>query len=503
MICDTEGGMCLAGVFGGIDSGVKSTTRNVFLESACFDPVFIRKTSRRHGLNTDASFRFERGTDINGTLYALKRAAVLIMEVAGGIVSSEIQDVYPHPVAGYPVEVSWFNIKRLIGKELGKDTIKSILSAIEIDIVQESPHGLSLMVPAYRVDVRRECDVIEEILRFYGYNKVEIPVRVNSSLSYARQPDPEKVRNIISEQLVSLGFDEIWSNSLTKSSYYDDMQEFKPSSLAKIFNPLSIDLNCMRQTLLYGGLECITHNVNRKNSDLRLFEFGNCYTYRGTQLKENPVDNYGEGEHLALFLTGNRETPNWTASAKPVSFHLLKSYVENIIRRLGFIPEKLKVTESDSEIFSAGLKYEKGRNKIVELGMVASQWLKKADIETPVFYADFDWNQVMLEIRRNNHIKFSELPKYPEVKRDLALVLDKEIGFDTLRNVAYKTERHLLQSVNLFDIYEGKGVPEGKKSYAVSFILRDPLRTLNDRLIEKTMEKLLASFEKELGARLR
>jgi phenylalanyl-tRNA synthetase beta chain len=326
MICNTEEGMCIGGVYGGLRSGVSPSTTDIFLESACFDPIFIRKTSRKHGLYTDASFRFERGTDINGTLYALKRAALLITEVAGGVVSSGIRDIYPIPVKGFPVETSWSNIRRLIGKELGKETIKTVLKDIEIKIEKETERGLSLLVPTSKVDVRRECDVIEEILRFYGYNNVEIPDRINATLGYSPWPDPDQLKNIVSEQLVSAGFYEIWSNSLTRASYYDEMSEFAPSATVKLYNPLSRDLNGMRQTLLFGGLECIVLNSNRKNSNLRLFEFGNTYFYHGTRMKENPAGNYHEEEHLALFLSGNREVPNWTTSGNT---------------RLFFPPEKL------------------------------------------------------------------------------------------------------------------------------------------------------------------
>ncbi len=357
-------------------------------------------------------------------------------------------------------------------------------------------------MPTYRVDVKRECDVIEEILRIYGYNNVEIPTHVNASLNHAEHPEPNRVKNTIAEQLVAQGFHEIWSNSLVKASTYEQMKDFPEEKTVKIYNPLSSDLNGMRQSLLFGGLACIAHNANRKNNDLKLFEFGNCYFYKGTALKDNPAANYYEEEHLALFITGNRETPNWTTSGSPSTFYLLKSYVDSILRRLGFNPDLLDVTETTNEIFAGGIQYVKGKNKLAELGTVASSWLKQSDIEAPVYYADFDWNLLLAE-QKKNPVKFSELPKYPEVRRDLALILDKNVKFDAVRRVAMKTERHLLRAVNLFDVYEGKGIPQGKKSYAISFILRDDIKTLNDKLIEKTMEKLLAAFEKELGAQLR
>jgi phenylalanyl-tRNA synthetase beta chain len=502
MICNAEEGMCIAGVFGGIKSGVKFSTRNIFLESACFDPVFIRKTARRHGLYTDASFRFERGTDINGTIYALKRAALLIQEVAGGTISSEIQDFYPNPVKGFPVELSWFNIKRLIGKDLGKETIKEILHTLDITIENETNRGLSVLVPTYRVDVKRECDVIEEILRMYGYNNIEIPTHVSSSVNYTPWPDPNLVKNLISEQLVAQGFHEIWSNSLVRAATYDSLKEFSAEQTVRLNNPLSTDLNGMRQTLLFGGLECITHNLNRKNNDLKLFEFGNTYFFKGTHLRENPADNYSEEEHLALFLTGNREPSNWITTGSSTSFYLLKTYVENILKRLGFDADQLVCSESKSELFSTGLKLESGKVRLVEYGIVAAELLKRNDLESPVFYADFNWNNLIHEQKKNN-VRFRELPKYPEVRRDLALVLDKNTTFSSVKEVALKTERHLLKVINLFDVYEGKGIPEGKKSYAVSFILRDDNKTLHDKLIDKTMERLLQAFEKELDAKLR
>jgi phenylalanyl-tRNA synthetase beta chain len=502
MICNTEEGMCIGGVFGGIGSGVKFSTRNVFLESACFDPVFIRKTARRHGLFTDASFRFERGTDINGTVYALKRAALLIQEMAGGTISSGIQDIYPQPVGGFPVELSWLHIRRLVGKELGKENIKKILHALEISVENETERGLSVMVPAYRVDVKRECDVIEEILRVYGYNNVEIPTHINSSVNYSAWPDPNQVKNLISEQLVGQGFSEIWSNSLVRASTYDNLQDYKAENTVRLFNPLSGDLNGMRQTLLFGGVDCIVHNLNHRNNDLKLFEFGNCYFFRGTHFRDNPADNYSEEEHLAIFLAGNRETVNWLTQASPSGFYLLKSYVEAILKRLGFDPDSLHYSDCDSEFFSAGLTVESGKTKLVDYGIVSPAALKRHDLEIPVFYADFNW-YTLLEESKKSKVRFGELPKYPEVRRDLALVLDRNVRFGAVREVAFKTERHLLKGVNLFDVYEGKGVQEGKKSYAVSFTLRDDHKTLHDKLIDKTMERLLQAFEKELGAKLR
>jgi phenylalanyl-tRNA synthetase beta chain len=336
----------------------------------------------------------------------------------------------------------------------------------------------------------------------YGYNNIEIPVHVSSSLNYAAYPDPNLVKNLVSEQLVALGFHEIWSNSLVKASVYDTMKDFGPEQTVRLFNPLSSDLNGMRQTLFFGGLECIIHNLNRKNSDLKFFEFGNCYFFKGSHLRENPAENYSEEEHLALFLTGNNEISNWVTAGNPVSFYLLKSYVENILKRLGFDPDQMHYTQSDSELLSAGLKVESGRKILAEFGIISPGLLKKNDLDIQVFYADFNWSTVLQELKKNK-VRFRELPKYPEVRRDLALVLDKSVEFSTVKEVAIKTERHLLKGMNLFDVYEGKGIPDGKKSYAVSFILRDDHKTMNDKLIDKTMERLLQALENELGAKLR
>ncbi len=502
MICDTSLAMCIAGVFGGLHSGVKDSTTSIFLESAWFDSVYIRKTARRHTLSTDASFRFERGTDPNGTIFALKRAALLIKELAGGEISSEIVDVYPSPVVDFQVDVTYANIKRLIGVDLGKEKIKHILDALEIRIESESETGLSLLVPPYRVDVKREVDVIEEILRIYGYNNIELPTNVNSSLQYSVKPNPTKLRNLIAEMLTAQGFNEIWSNSLTKTSYFENNTVFPIESTVKLFNPLSNDLGSMRQTLIYGGLESIAHNANRKNPDLRLFEFGNCYFFNGSSLKDNPVKNYREEEHLALFVTGDKEAANWSNTAAKTSFFLLKSYTENVLKRMGFNVAYLKTEGFSNDLISEGIQYFINGKKLVEFGMVSGKTLKASGIENPVYYADFSMDVLFVELK-NNKVVFAELPKYPEVRRDLALLVDKNVQFNQLRDLAFRSERKLLQSVDLFDVYEGKGVPEGKKSYAVSYILRDDEKTLNDKQIEKIMQKLVSGYERELGALLR
>jgi phenylalanyl-tRNA synthetase beta chain len=502
LICNESEGMCIAGVFGGLNSGVKDSTTAVFLESAWFDSVYIRKTARRHTLSTDASFRFERGTDPNGTIYALKRAALLIKEVAGGEISSEIVDVYPNPVADFKVDVNYANIKRLIGADLGKEKIKHLLDALEIKIESENETGLSLLVPPYRVDVKRECDVVEDLLRIYGYNNVAIPTQVNASLQYSVKPNPTKLRNLVAEMLTAQGFHEIWSNSLTKASYYDNNQVFTAENTVKLFNPLSNDLGVLRQTLLYGGLETIAYNANRKNPDLRLYEFGNCYFYNGSALKENPLRNYREEEHLALFISGVKEAANWSGAVTPTSFFTLKSYVENVLKRFGFNPINLKTEGFSNTAVSEGIQYFINGKKLVEFGIVSGKTLKAFGVENPVYYADFSMDVLFVELK-NNKVLFAELPKYPEVRRDLALLLDKNVQFNQLRDLAFRSERKLLQSVDLFDVYEGKGVPEGKKSYALSYILRDDEKTLNDKQIEKIMQKFVATYERELGAKLR
>jgi phenylalanyl-tRNA synthetase beta chain len=432
----------------------------------------------------------------------LKRAALLIKEIAGGTISSEIVDFYPEPVADFKVDVTYANIKRLIGKDLGKEIIKNILNSLEIKIETETETGLSLLVPPYRVDVKREADVIEELLRIYGYNNVEIPTQVNASLQTAEKPDPNSVRNLIAEMLTAQGFNEIWSNSLTKASYYNDLKDYKEEQTVKILNPLSVDLNGMRQTLLFGGLESIVHNVNRQNKNLKLYEFGNCYFYKGTQLKDHPEKNYWEEEHLALLITGTKESENWAEKEKSVSFFTIKTTAENILKRLGLQTNQMQISETEDELFSEVLRYSVNNKNLLIIGAVAKKWLKKFDIENPVYYADFNWDNVF-SIHKKHKNLFEELPKFPAVRRDLALLVDKTVKFDQIRGIAHKTERKILREVDLFDVYEGKGIPDNKKSYAVSFILRDDKATLNDKQIEKTMQKIIETFKRELGAELR
>ncbi len=503
MICNTEEPMCIGGVFGGVKSGIKETTKNVFLESACFDPVFIRKTARRHGLNTDASFRFERGVDPNNVIYTLKRAALLIQEVAGGKITSDIIDIYPTPIEHFKVDLSYENVTRLIGKELGKELIKNILQALEMEIENETEEGLSLSIPPYRVDVQREADVIEDILRIYGYNNVEIPTKVNASLQYSSKPNPVKIRNLMADMLSAEGFNEIWSNSLTKASYYENREAISANNTVKLFNPLSNDLNGMRQSLLFGGLEAVAYNANRRNPDLRLYEFGNCYYQTGKELAEKPLKNYSEDEHLALFITGNKERESWAIPVTESNFFQLKGYVEKLLLKLGLKINSLKIESLSNDLVSEGLIYSTGNGrKIAEFGIVNKKLQKEFEIEMPVYYADILMDNIYLE-QKNNTTLFEELPKYPEVRRDLALLIDKSVSFNQISTLANKIEKKLLRQVDLFDVYEGKGVPDGKKSYAISFILRDDMKTLNDKQIDKIMNKLIFNFEKELNAQLR
>ncbi len=503
MICNAESGMCIAGVFGGAHSGVTGKTKNIFLESACFHPLYIRKTARRHDLNTDAAYRFERGTDPNGTIYALKRAALLIRELAGGTISSEIVDVYPHPVADFEVSLEYKNITRLIGKEIGSGMIRKILASLEIQIVSENESGLVVHVPTYRVDVQREADVIEEILRIYGYNNVEIPSLVKSTVQTSPKPDPEKIKNRISEMLTAQGFYEIMANSLTRADYYKNMTGYPDHKTVRLFNPLSSDLNGMRQTLLFGGLESIAYNINRQHPDLRFYEFGNCYFKKDACPEDSPADRYYEEEHLGLFVTGRKEPEQWNAPAEESSFFQIKAYAENILRKTGCNLETLRVEESACELLSDGLVYLTGNHqKLAEAGFVAPEWLKKFDIGQPVYYADFNWGLLLRELRKNK-VEYHELPKYPAVRRDLALLIDKGVKFDTLKKLAFHTERKILREVNLFDVYEGEGIPEGKKSYALSYILRDDKCTLKEKQIDKVMKKLVSMYERELGAQLR
>jgi phenylalanyl-tRNA synthetase beta chain len=505
MICDANGGMCIAGVFGGLDSGVSDNTTNVFLESAYFNPVWVRKTARRHGLNTDSSFRFERGCDPNNNVYVLKRAALLIKELAGGTISSDIVDIYPTPVKPFEVEITFDKIDKLIGKEIEKETIKTILHHLEIEIAGETAEGMKLLVPTYRVDVQRDVDVIEDILRIYGYNNVLPGESVKSSISYSSKPDSHKLQNLISEQLTGRGFNEILNNSLTKAGYYETLSSFPAANLVMMMNPLSADLNAMRQTLLFGGLESLAYNVNRKNQDLKFYEFGNCYYFNGEKREEGkPLAAYSEDMHLGLWLTGNKTAQSWVRADEKASVFELKGYVLNILRRMGVNFQKLVVeTETTNDLFAEALviKTKQGKQLAI-LGSVAKKQLKALDIDVPVFFADLNWNNLLTESTRNK-VSFTEISKFPEVKRDLALLIDKNISFAEIEKLAYATEKNLLRKVQLFDVYEGKNLEAGKKSYAVSFTLQDDAKTLNDKQIDGIMQKLIKQFEEKLGAKLR
>lgn len=501
MICNNMEAMCLAGIFGGLQSGVTAATTKIFLESACFNPVSVRKSARRHQLHTDASFRFERGTDPNGVVDALKRAALLIAEVAGGSISSPIVDIYPNAVPHHAVEVQYAHINRLIGKEIPRPTIATILKGLEINVTSDNGTTLGLLVPPYRVDVTREADIIEEILRLYGYNNVEMPHEVHSTLVYAQKPDDHKLKNTIAALLTGNGFQEIMSNSLTKASYFDDLDVYPRAQVVELANPLSNDLNGMRPTLLFGGLESIQHNRNRKNADLKLFEFGNCYSKKANA-PVSDLKTYLEEVRLALWMTGLKNESNWNISPQEVSFFDLKSVVEHILVRMGINLAELKEEPLHNAIWSEGLTWNVDQKTVVRLGIIHPQTTKPFDTDKPVYFAEINWDLLVKKCGKQN-ILFRELPKFPEVKRDLALLLDQQVTFAQVKQVALQTEKKLLQKVSLFDVYQGKNLPEGKKSYAISFVLLDESKTLIDKQIDKIMQQLMSAFEKELNAQIR
>jgi phenylalanyl-tRNA synthetase beta chain len=503
MICNVNHGMCIGGVFGGLTSGVTEGTTDIFLESAHFHPATIRKTSRYHGLQTDASFRFERGSDPNITLWALKRAAILVKQLAGGAISSEIKDVYPEPVGNKVVTITFKNVNRLIGKVIPPETVRSILADLGIQVVKEQPDGLVLSIPAFKVDVTREADVIEEILRIYGYDNVEMPENLRVSLSFAQRPDPEKVRNMVADLLISKGFTEIMNNSLTRSRYASNVPGFDTGKNVRILNPLSSDLDVMRQSLLFGGMETIIYNINRKTSDLEIFEFGRSYAYDAqADTSKNALRAYREHDHLALWITGERHAESWNTHDGKVDFFDLKAAVDAILVRLGFDLLKLERTALEGGIYASGLSYGTREKVYVEFGQLDRKVLKVWDIRQEVYYADILWENILRALA-GHEVSYREVPKFPEVRRDLALVLDREIPFADIEKTAYETERRLLKRVNLFDVYEGDKIPEGKKSYAISFILLDEEKTLTDTVIEKTMEKLLKVFGEKFGAVIR
>ena len=522
MICNENEPMCIAGVFGGLDSGVTENTKNVFLESAYFDPVSIRKTARRHQLSTDASFRYERGCDPNNTLYVLKRCALLIQEVAGGEIAMDIADVKSAEFEPWKVEFNLQRAYRLIGKEIGEEAVKTILKALEIEITAQNGDNWTLAVPRYRVDVQRECDVVEDILRIYGYDNVAFPDKLNTSLSYNPKPNPEALQKRISEQLTAQGFNEIMNNSLTKVAYYQRGTWL--DSCVKIMNPLSQDLGVMRQTLLFGGLESIQRNANRKNADLKFYEFGNCYHYDKSKVerqktadevgsKPEPIEAYSEEPHLGLWLTGNKTLQSWVMKDEKTTFYQLHAYVNNILRRLGVNIDKLTLEPAIDpngdkccgicECFSDGLVIKAQNGKYLGyMAVVAKDLLNQFDIDNPVYYADLYWRELLKQNKQYKPV-ISDLPKFPEVKRDFALLVDKNIQFADLARAAFETGGKLLKNVYLFDVYEGKNLEAGKKSYALSFILQDANDTLKDKQIENIMSRLQKTFEEKFNAKLR
>lgn len=491
MICDEKGPLCIAGVFGGKKSGVSENTNSIFLESAYFNPVSIRKTAKRHQLNTDASFRFERGIDPTITQYALKRAALLIKEIAGGEVTSDVIDLYPKKIEDFTVFLNFSKAAKIIGQEIPKDIIKKILVSLDIKVNSVSDAGLGLTIPAYRVDVQREIDVIEEILRVYGYNNISFSKKLNASVSNSPRTEDYKVQNSVAAQLNSQGFHEMMANSLTTATYATLSEVLSPDHNVTMLNPLSNDLATMRQSLLFSGLEAISYNINRKNADLKLFEFGKSY--------HNYPTGYEEKKHLTLFLSGNRNQESWTNTQKPSDFFLFKGYVEAILSRLGI--QKVQNQPVTSDVFSEGIAIGFGQDTLVELGVVKKSITKHFGIKQEVFFADFNWAIILKLI--SNKIKYTEIPKYPEVRRDLALLIDQNISYGSIYDIARQTEKSLLKDVNLFDVYEGNNLPEGKKSYALSFTIQDNSKTLTDAQIDKIMSKLQNNFEKELGASLR
>ena len=492
MICDAEKPLCIAGVFGGKDSGVSESTTSIFLESAYFNPVSVRKTAKRHALNTDASFRFERGIDPNIAEYALKRAALLIIEIAGGEISSDISDTYPNKIKDFEVRLSFDKAKQLIGEEIPRETIKSILSSLDIKVNNVTETGLGLTVPAYRNDVQREADIIEEILRVYGYNNVGTTEKLNASISNSTRFEDYKLQNIIGNQLASQGFYEIMANSLTTPKYMELSEQLDAQHNVEILNPLSNDLGVLRQSLLFSGLEAVVYNINRKRSDLKLFEFGKTY-HQYDESRE-------EYKHLSLFVTGNKTEERWNSSGTPSDFFYLKGTVETILQRLGL--HRLKSSPITSDLFSEGMSLALGKKKMVDFGLVKKSILKHFGISQNVLFANFNWDNV-IDMTKHNNITFKSIPKYPEVRRDFALLLDHNISFEDIYNLSKQTEKQLLKNVNLFDVYEGANLPDGKKSYAVSFTLQDENKTLNEKQIDKIMSKLQTNFEEKLGAELR
>lgn len=505
MICNAEEPMCIAGVFGGLKSGVTEKTTDIFLESAYFHPTWVRKTARRQALNTDASFRFERGIDNNNLIYVLKRAALMVQELAGGQICGDIIDTHPEGFPSFPVTLTYDKANKLIGKEIPADVIKEILHSLEVEIVAEDADKLDLLVPTYRVDVQRDVDVIEDILRIYGYNNVEFTDAVHSNLSYKTATDENhRLQNLISEQLTGCGFNEIMCNSLSAISYYEGNEVYPDSRCARLLNPLSNDLCVMRQTLLFGGLESLARNINRRRPNLRMYEFGNCYFYDADASTEKAITApYSEEKHLGLWLTGNRVSGSWAHPDEKTSVYELKAYVENIMARVGVPAKEIVMTQMSNAIFSAALQINNRAGKLLAMvGIISKKVAKKFDIDIEVYYAELNWDNLMRYALRNK-VTYTELPKFQAVKRDLALLVDDAVAFADIERIAYETERKLLKEVTLFDVYEGDKLPAGKKSYAVSFLLQDAEKTLNDKQIDNVMTRMIAALTKQLNAELR
>lgn len=503
MICSESKPMCIAGVFGGLDSGISDTTTDVLLESAYFNPVWVRKSAKRFGLNTDASFRFERGIDPNLQIYAIKRAALLFKELAGGEIVGDIIDIYPTKIEDFRFEISMDRTRKLIGKDIPDATIRTIIEALEIKIESETDGVLSVAVPPYRVDVQREADLIEDILRIYGYNNIEIPTHVKSTISYAPRPDKSKLMNMTADFLTSNGYTEIMSNSLTKASYYEGLSSYKIENSVKIINPLSSDLNVMRQTLLFNTLEAVELNANRRNGDLKLYEFGNCYYYNAeAQNDEKILAPYSENYRLAITVTGVAEPLSWNQKSVTASFYTLRAMVEKVLAKFGIDIYSLKSASLESDLFAEGLSLTMNGKELVQMGMINTKLRKQFGVKQDIFSAEIDFDALVKSTRKHK-ITVTELSKFPEVKRDLALLVDKQITFEKLREIAFQTEKKLLKSVSLFDVYEGDKLPEGKKSYALSFILEDKNQTLTDKMIEKSMTNLQKQFERVCAAQVR
>ena len=495
--------MCIAGVYGGQDSGISDETVNVFIESAYFDPVWVRKTAKRFGLNTDASFRFERGIDPNIQVYALKRAAMLMQELAGGRITSEIIDINPTPAKDFEFEFSLERARKLIGKDIPEQTFMTILEALDVKVLSREGEVLNVAVPPYRVDVQREADLIEDVLRVYGYNNIEISDHVNSTLSYAPKPDKARLQNVASDYLSANGYTEIMSNSLTKAAYYEQSKSYPAERCVKILNPLSQDLNVMRQTLMFNALEAVELNVNRRNGNLKMYEVGNCYAFAEEKAsEENALAKYEESYRIGITVTGLATQLSWNAKAEASSFFTLRAMVEKLLKRFGIDIYSLQCESLDCDLYADAIVFKQGPKEVLRMGVVSPIVRKKFDIKQEVYFAEIDFDQ-LIKMTKKSKVQFKELSKFPEVKRDLALLVNKSVTFSQLRSIAFATEKKLLKSVSLFDVYEGDKLPEGKKSYALSFILEDKSQTLTDKQIERTMANLQTQLEQKAGAEVR